>query len=348
MVAAGPPRRRSRRRRESRGPSPSPARRRRRRPLFADWIADRVDGFVGPPRDDLTVRTTLDLAAQRAAEAAVAAASHGGQPALVAMSPDGAVRAMVGGRSYAASQFNRAAQARRQPGSAFKIAVFAAALDAGYRPDAVFDDAPVSVGDWTPRNYNGVYRGPISMVEAFAHSSNSVAVQLGERVGRAAVRDMARRLGFSGPLPQGPSLALGVGEVTLLELAAAYSAPANDGRGAIPYGILEIRDRSGAALYRRSGSGAGQTLSRGVARDLDRMLAAVVDSGTGRAASLDGHAAGKTGTSQDSRDAWFVGYRPGLVAGVWVGHDDPRPMDGVTGGGLPAEIWRDFMTRYPP
>ena len=315
---------------------------------FADWIADRVDGFVGPPRDDLTVRTTLDLAAQRAAEAAVAAASHGGQAALVAMSPDGAVRAMVGGRSYAASQFNRAAQARRQPGSAFKIAVFAAALDAGYRPDAVFDDAPVSVGDWTPRNYNGVYRGPISLVEAFAHSSNSVAVQLGERVGRAAVRDMARRLGFSGPLPQGPSLALGVGEVTLLELAAAYSAPANDGRGAIPYGILEIRDRSGAALYRRSGSGAGQTLSRGVARDLDRMLAAVVDSGTGRAASLDGHAAGKTGTSQDSRDAWFVGYRPGLVAGVWVGHDDPRPMDGVTGGGLPAEIWRDFMTRYPP
>ena len=160
---------------------------------------------------------------------------------------------------------------------------------------------------------------------------------------------MARRLGFSGPLPQGPSLALGAGEVTLLELAAAYSAPATTDAAPIPYGILEIRDRSGATLYRRSGSGAGRTLSRGVARDLDRMLAAVVDSGTGRAASLDGHAAGKTGTSQDSRDAWFVGYRP------WprrrrVGRPRRPAPDGrrLPAGGLPAEIWRDFMTRYPP
>ncbi len=318
---------------------------------FADWVADRASGFVGPPRDDLAVRTTLDRAAQAAAEAAMRAADlpPGAQAALVAMTPDGAVRAMVGGLSYADSQFNRAAQARRQPGSAFKLAVFAAALADGMAADDVVDDSPVTVDGWTPRNYGGVYRGPVTLTDAFAHSSNAAAVRLAERAGRRAVRSMARRLGLSGPLPEGPSLALGAGEVTLLELAAAYAAPANAGRAAIPHGILEIRDRSGAALYRRSGSGPGRVLSPRVAAALDRMLAAVVREGTGRrAAPESGPAAGKTGTSQDSRDAWFVGYRPGLVAGVWVGRDDSRPMKDVTGGGAPAEIWRGFMTRYPP
>ncbi len=317
---------------------------------FADWIADRVGDFVGPPRDDLVVRTTLSLPAQAAAERAAraAAAADGRQIALVAMSPDGAIRAMIGGRSYADSQFNRATQARRQPGSAFKIAIFAAALANGYTPESVVDDSPVSVGGWRPRNYAGVYRGPISLATAFAHSSNSVAVRLSERIGRGAVRKMARRLGFAGRLPEGPSMALGSGEVTLLELASAYAVPASGGRGAIPYGILEIHDRAGRTLYRRAGSGSGRVLPPSLAGDLDRMLTAVVTEGTGRRAALDGPAAGKTGTSQDSRDAWFVGYRPGLVAGVWVGHDDSRPMDGITGGGLPAEIWRDFMSRYPP
>ena len=321
---------------------------------FTDWIADRVSGFVGPPRDDLVVRTTLSLPAQAAAERAAraAAARHDGQAALVAMSPDGAVRAMVGGFSYAASQFNRATQARRQPGSAFKLAVYAAALADGYTPDSVVDDSPVAVGGWRPRNYGGTYRGRISLTRAFAHSSNSVAVRLSERVGRGKVRAMARRLGMGGRLPGGPSLALGTGETTLLDLASAYAVPANRGRGAIPYGIVEIRDRSGAVLYRRAGSGTGRIVSPALAGALDRMLTAAVAEGTGRRAALDGpggvKVAGKTGTSQDSRDAWFVGYRPGLVAGVWVGHDDSRPMDGVTGGGLPAEIWHDFMSRYSP
>ncbi len=317
---------------------------------FADWVADRVSDFVGPPRDDLVVLTTLHPAAQAAAERAVRAAAqrHDGQAALVAMSPDGAVRAMIGGVSYAASQFNRATQARRQPGSAFKIAVFAAALADGHAPGSTVDDSPVSVGSWSPRNYAGVYRGRISLASAFAHSSNSVAVQLAERVGRGAVRAMARRLGIGGELPDGPSIALGTGETTLLELASAYATVANGGRGAIPHGILEIRDRSGAVLYRRSGSGSGRVLAPDVADGLDRLLSAVVREGTGRRAALDGPAAGKTGTSQDSRDAWFVGYRPGLAAGVWMGHDDSRPMRDVTGGGLPAETWREFMTLYPP
>ena len=317
---------------------------------FADWIADRVSDFVGPPRDDLVVRTTLSPPAQAAAERAVRALAdrHAGQTALVAMSPDGAVRAMVGGKSYARSQFNRATQARRQPGSAFKLAVFAAALADGHAPDSVFDDTPITVGSWSPRNYGGVYRGPISLRTAFAHSSNSVAVQLSERVGRTAVRRMARRLGFTSKLPAGPSLALGTGEVTLLELTSAYATPANGGRGALAHGIVEIRDRSGQVLYRRSGSGSGQVISRAVARDLEHILTAVVTDGTGRRAALDGPAAGKSGTSQDSRDAWFVGYKPGLVAGVWVGHDDGRSMGAITGGGLPAEIWREFMRSYAP
>ena len=317
---------------------------------FADWIADRVADFVGPPRDDLVVRTTLSLPAQMAAERAVRAATagHAGQAALVAMTPDGAVRAMVGGTSYASSQFNRATQARRQPGSAFKLAVFAAALAHGRSPESTALDAPVAVGDWRPQNYRDVYRGRISLSAAFAHSSNSVAVRLTESVGREAVATMARRLGMADALPSGPSLALGTGEVTLLALTAAYAVPANGGRGVIPHGILEIRDRSGRVLYRRAGSGSGRVLEPAVADDLHRMLTGVVTDGTGRRAALDGPTAGKTGTSQDSRDAWFVGYRPDLVAGVWLGRDDSRPMRDVTGGGLPAVLWHDFMSRYSP
>lgn len=315
---------------------------------FADWVVDQVPAFVGPAARDLVVRTTLDAAAQRAAEAALAGLGGSAQAALVAMTPDGAVRAMVGGRDYVASQFNRATQAKRQPGSAFKIAVYAAALEAGYAPDDSFADVPVQVAGWSPRNYGDVYLGEITLTTAFAKSSNSVAVQLAERVGRRRVIEAARRLGITAPLSPQPSLALGAGEVTLLELTGAYAVVASGGRGVIPYGIEEIRGGDGAVLYRRAGSGPGRALSAAVARTLDTLLTAVVREGTGRRAALAGPAAGKTGTSQDFRDAWFIGYRPGLVAGVWLGNDDGAPLPEVTGGTLPAELWRDFMTRAQP
>ena len=318
---------------------------------FADWVIDRVPAYVGPITGDLEVRTTLDGVVQRAAEAAVAASrtagieALAGEVALVAMAPDGGVRAMVGGRNYGTSQYNRATQAQRQPGSAFKIAVYAAALEAGIGRGALFDDAPIQVEGWQPKNYGDSYRGSLTVTEAFARSSNVIAVQLSERAGRAQVIAAARRLGITAPLTPHPSLALGVAEVSLLELTGAYAVVASGGLGVVPHAIAEIRDRNGTVLYRRAGSGLGRVLAPGVAGDLDALLRAVVREGTGRRAALEVPAAGKTGTSQDSRDAWFLGYREGLVAGVWLGNDDGTPMKGVTGGTLPAELWRDFMMR---
>ena len=322
---------------------------------FADWVVDQLPDFVGPAARDLIVVTTLSPWAQRAGERAVADALDGAgrdlgarQAALVAMTPDGGVRAMVGGRAYHESQFNRVTQARRQPGSAFKIAVYAAALEAGWSPDDMVADSPIRLAGWSPSNYGEAYLGDITLRRAFALSSNSVAVQLSERVGRRHVIEAARRLGIGAPLPDHPSLALGVGELSPLELTAAYATVANGGRGVIPYGIVEIRDRAGRVLYRRTGSGPGRALAAPVAAALDGLLRAAVAEGTGKRAALAGPAAGKTGTSQDFRDAWFVGYRPDLVAGVWLGNDDGTPMRKVTGGGLPAHLWRDFMTRTAP
>jgi len=322
---------------------------------FSDWIADQITAHVGRPTRDLVVRTTLNPNAQAAAEHAVEAllADAGatkkiGQAALVAMTPDGAVRAMVGGRSYAASQYNRAVQSRRQPGSAFKIAVYAAALESGFHPEDKLIDEPITVDGWQPRNYGGTYRGEITLTSAIAHSSNSIAVQLTEAVGRDTVIETARRLGINTPLSAKPSLALGAGEVSLLDLTGAYAVIPNEGQGVIPYGIEEIRGRDGHVLYRRAGSGPGRALSKQTAHALAGMLEAVVRDGTGKRAALSIPTAGKTGTSQDFRDAWFIGYRAGLVAGVWLGNDDARPMKEVTGGGLPAHLWRDFMSRYPP
>ena len=321
---------------------------------FADWISDRLADYIGRPAEDMVVVTTLVPTAQTAAERAVTAllgdvgkAKRVGEAALVAMSPDGAVRAMVGGRSYAASQFNRAVQARRQPGSAFKIAIYAAALEGGIAADDMIDDAPVDIDGWRPRNYGGTYRGPITLTEALAHSSNSVAVQLTERVGRGAVLDTARRLGIGGSMAATPSIALGVGEVSLIDLTGAYAVIANGGSSVMPHGIAEIRGRDGRVVYRREGSGLGRVLAEPVARTLATMLTAVVTMGTGKGAALEVPVAGKTGTSQDFRDAWFIGYRRGLVAGVWLGNDDAAAMDGVTGGGPPTHLWRDFMSRYP-
>ena len=315
---------------------------------FADWIVNRLPGYLGGGAGDLQVTTGLDRRLQRAAEEAVAAGLAAGprgvQGALVAMRPDGAVLAMVGGRSYAQGPFNRAVNAFRQPGSAFKLFVYLAGLEAGLSPDAVMEDRPVEVDGWQPRNYSGEFTGAVSVSEAFARSINTVAVQVSERAGRRAVIEAAARLGVGGDIAPHPSIALGAVEVNLIELTAAYAAFANGGDAVLPYGIVEIRESGGEVAYRRRGSGLGRAIATrevGLMRD---MLQAAISQGTGRAAALDRPAGGKTGTSQHNRDAWFIGFTADLVAGVWVGNDDASPMPGITGGTLPARIWRAFMT----
>ncbi len=320
---------------------------------FVDWILEQVPGYVGRDHGALRVRTTLEPARQRAAQAAltetlaaVGSERRIGQGALVALDESGAVRAMVGGRDHARSVFNRATQARRQPGSAFKSVVYLAGIEAGLGPDDVIEDAPITIAGWSPRNYDGEYRGPVTVRQGFARSINTVAVRVGLRAGVKRMRDAARRLGIESGLPADASLALGTGEVTLLELTSAYVALANGGVRALPHGIAEIRNRAGDVLYKRAGSGAGRVVDAAAVAAMRDLLASAVADGTGRAAALPGGlgpAYGKTGTSQKTRDAWFIGWARGLAAGVWLGNDDGSAMDEVTGGSYPARIWRRFM-----
>ena len=317
---------------------------------FADWVRDQLPDYLGGHSGaDLAIATTLDLDLQGVAETVVAeqmarARSEEGvdQVALVAMSGGGAVRAMVGGLDYGASSYNRAIAALRQPGSAFKLFVYLAALENGLVPASRVDDAPLTIDGWQPRNYSDRYLGPVTLREAMAHSINTVAVRVTERVGRGTVVAAARRLGITSALLPHPSIALGAVEVTLIELTAAYAAIANGGLGVWPHAIVAATS-DGSILYRRRGSGPGRVVEGATARRLQGMLRAVVDGGTGKAVRSISGAAGKTGTSQAHRDAWFVGYAGDLVAGVWVGNDDSSATRGVTGGGLPARIWRDFM-----
>jgi penicillin-binding protein 1A len=317
---------------------------------FADWVADQVREFAGAGERDLTIRTTLDPRLQAAAEAAIAdVLSRYGQKyavsqgAVVALSPDGAVRAMIGGRDYGQSQFNRATQAQRQPGSAFKPFVYLAGLEAGLRPSDHFVDAPIRVGDWQPHNYTNRYLGDMTLADALAQSINTVAVQVAERAGIARVIAAANRLGITSELAKDASIALGTNEVNLLELVSAYAPFANGGIGVLPYGISDIRDTEGHQVYRRAGSGPGQVVAPELAAAMSEMLAGVIGHGTGKSAALPRPAAGKTGTTQEYRDAWFIGYTADLIAGVWLGNDDNSPMNRVTGGSLPAFTWRNFM-----
>jgi penicillin-binding protein 1A len=316
-----------------------------------DWTLGQLPDFVGHPRSDLDVLTTIDPILQLAAEKSINKILNdqgefrkAGQAAMVVMTPDGAIRAMVGGRSYERSPFNRAVLANRQPGSAFKPIVYLAALEAGFSPDDDFVDAPLTIGDWSPKNYDGKFRGKMSMEQSLAKSTNTIAVQISEQIGRRNTIDMARRLGVTSRLREHPSIALGSFEVNLLELTTAYSHFANGGRQTIPYVINAVTTGSGAVLYERAASVAPPVTSAKHVGVLNQMLQTAVEDGSGRAARIQGlELAGKTGTSQNWRDAWFVGYGGSLVAGVWVGNDDGSPMNRVTGGGLPAQIWRDFM-----
>jgi penicillin-binding protein 1A len=317
---------------------------------FADWVLGRIDDYVTMGETDLVVATTFDPAMQRAAERhTLAALAQGGtkakvgQVALVAMAPDGAVRAMVGGVSHAESSFNRATQAERQPGSAFKPFVYLAALEAGMTPSTRVEDAPLDIDGWKPGNFDDKYLGSLTLARALAVSSNTAAVRVAQKAGFKRVAETAGRLGIPGEIKPRPSLALGAHEVKLIDLVAAYAPFAAAGRAAWPYAIKEIKNAKGGVLYRRQGSGPGRVVGSAEVAEMNAMLAGVIQGGTGHAAKLGRPAAGKTGTSQNHRDAWFVGYTADLVAGVWVGNDDGAPMARVTGGGMPARIWGRFM-----
>jgi 1A family penicillin-binding protein len=315
---------------------------------LVDTAESELKRLVGSPPMDLGVDTTLDPRLQEAAERVVekwlgqeGVRRHVGQAALVALAPDGAVLALVGGRDYTQNQFNRAVQAHRQPGSLFKIFVYLAAFNAGYTPDSVVVDQPVTIGDWQPKNYESGYRGPVTLRTAFAQSINTVAVQLTQAVGVERVIDIARSLGVHTELPAVPSLALGSAEVTLLDMTAAMDAIAVDSKAIEPYTIRRIRTGSRALLYTRPDTVVERPDWNRNA--LVQLLEGVVTNGTGRAARLDRRAAGKTGTTQDYRDAWYVGFTSDIVVGVWVGNDDDSPTESVVGGDLPAKIWHDYV-----
>ncbi len=317
----------------------------------ADWVMDALNDALGHVDEDIVVYTTIDANLQANAEKSLEEelAQKGdkngvAQGAMVAMTPDGAVRAMVGGRSYADSQFNRAVAAKRQPGSAFKPFVYLTALEHGLTPDTVREDKPINVKGWQPENYGHEYFGPVTLTKALALSLNTVSVRLTLEVTPLAVVRTAYRLGIASKLEPNASIALGTSEVSMLELVGAYASFANGGYALIPHVIEKIAASNGKVLYSRSSQQLGRIVEARYVSMMNTMMAETLTIGTAHKAALPGWpAAGKTGTSQDFRDAWFIGYTAHLVTGVWLGNDDGTPTKHVTGGSLPVEIWSRFM-----
>jgi penicillin-binding protein 1A len=317
----------------------------------ADYVMDMLDDSAGAFEEDITVSTTLNASLQRAGETALreeldrkGAAFGVEQGALVAMDPNGAIKALAGGRDYTESEFNRAVSAKRQPGSAFKPFVYLAALESGLTPATVREDAPINVKGWQPENYARAYWGQVTLTRALALSLNTVAVRLGIEVGPKAVANAAHRLGIQSDLALNPSLALGTSEVTPLELVTAYVPFANGGIGVQPHIISKVKTASGKLLYQHRGGSNGRVIDPARLAMMNSMLAETLLTGTARKAELPGwQAAGKTGTSQEYRDAWFVGYTSHLIAGVWLGNDDNSPTKRASGGNLPVAIWSRFM-----
>jgi penicillin-binding protein 1A len=316
-----------------------------------DAALERLPTLVAAPARDLVIETTIDPSLQHRAQTLVqtvlaseGAAANAGQAGLLLMDVDGAIRVLIGGRAYAESQFNRALKARRQPGSAFKMFVYLAALEGGLTPDSTVLDLPILGSGWSPRNEGAGYRGAVTLREALALSMNAAAARLNLSVGPRNTVALAHRLGIRSPLRADASLALGTSEVTLSELTCAYGVLANGGRSVDMHLVRRVRTAGGAVLFERHPEPAAVLVAPAHVAAMNDMLGAVLASGTGKRAALPGHAAaGKTGTSQDFRDAWFVGYAGEFVAGVWVGNDDGRPMRRVMGGSLPARLWRDIM-----
>lgn len=307
---------------------------------FADWVTPYAQQAQPPDFGQVKVRTTLDRTLQRMAERAVARAPAGAQAALVAMRPDGRVVAMVGGKDYKASPFNRVTQARRQPGSAFKLFVYLAAFRSGWTPDSLIDDKPITIDGWTPANSDRIYRGKITLREAFARSSNAATVRLAKEVGRNNVIRTARDLGITTALPNNPSIALGTAGVSLLELTSAYAAIAGGQYPVVARGLREAPEAGGFADFFKGGGSLDPRRDRAPMLDL---LYAAANNGTGRRAALAVPTFGKTGTTQENRDAVFVGFAGDLVVAVWVGRDDNGSLGKVSGGTVPAQIWHNFM-----
>jgi penicillin-binding protein 1A len=324
---------------------------------YRDWIDPLLNEVIGQQRDDFIIETTIDIAAQRAAADAVEAvlAEQGEQrrveqAAALVLDDEGGVRAMVGGRDYDISQFNRATQARRQPGSSFKYFIYLAAMENGLTPWSVREDAPITIyiegqPPWSPGNYTREYHGPVSLTSAFANSFNMVAIRVSSEVGGEKVIEVARRLGVRSPLHNYHSLALGAQEITLLEMTQAYGAMAAEGYSVEAHGVTRIRRaNSDETMWSWRPESRRRVIEDRPLRYMNLMMQRVVDAGTGTRARISGRQiGGKTGTGNDYRDAWFIGFTPGLVAGVWVGNDNFTETARVTGGSLPAEIWARFM-----
>ncbi len=322
--------------------------------FFLDWAYEQVKAVANGAERVLFVRTTIDLGMQRAAQDSVestlrqsGAQYNVKQSALVSLETDGAVRAMVGGRDYGESQFNRATNALRQPGSSFKPFVYATAMANGFTPQTVIQDAPICIGDWCPQNYGGGYSGAMTIATALARSINTVAVRLTQSVGRQPIIDLAHKMGITNELPLVRSLPLGVDEVSVIDMAASYGAFATGGYKVTPYAFTEITNSRGDVLYDRRDhmQPPQQVLEQKVVAAMNSMLVNVPEWGTGVKAKLDGiRTAGKTGTTSDYRDAWFVGFTGNFATAVWMGNDDFKPTKLLTGGILPAQIWHDYMT----
>ncbi|MDT0576789.1 PBP1A family penicillin-binding protein [Croceicoccus sp. F390] len=311
---------------------------------FTDWALPQLDMLLPQTFEPIEVWTTLDIGMQRAATAAVQTnVPKGAQGALVSLDRDGAVLALVGGTDYVASNYNRATQAVRQPGSAWKLFVYLAALEAGYTPDSAVTDAPVTIGGWSPRNSGGRYAGTINMRSAFAYSKNTVAARLGDDVGFGTVAAMARRFGITTPIVTNPSMVLGTSEVRLIDMTQAFASVMDRGRSIAPYGILKVTSAGGEMLYRHEPPRDQMLVAPHVAAGMTDLLQTAVSTGTGRAAQIGRPVAGKTGTTSSNKDGWFLGFSSGIATGVWMGRDDARAVAGLQGGTAPARAFADFM-----
>lgn len=316
---------------------------------FADWVYQETNNILGERENDVLVYTTLNQDLQKKAKKilerkiAENKSKNVTQGAIVVLDKTGAVRALVGGVDYNSSQFNRATQALRQPGSAFKTIVYLTALQNGFKPSDKVDDYPITIGNWTPTNISGKYYGEVTLNQAFTHSYNISAVNLSQKISLDKIIKTAKNIGITTPLKKAPSLALGTSEVRIIDMAAAYATIANNGDLVTPYTIKEVYTKEGYQIYEKEPYIGKKVLKRKAVEDLTKMMESVINSGTGKRAKLNTFAAGKTGTSQEYRDAWFIGFTKDFTVAVWVGNDDNSPMDKISGGGLPTEIWKEVI-----